>query len=290
MACLRLVLFCVFFLKSLCSKADDNLLSGLQPIMVLDGKKETIDGLEKTIDGKNWTCVKFKYFKVATWYLELSAMQNVFKINVLHNVYGCPSGFFGRNCSEVCSGNCLHKSTCNVTTGYCDDGCAPGWRGADCSEGCPENTYGSDCKNKCGHCKDGAENCDRETGVCIAGCNDGYFGDKCHSNDAGNITIGDACSLKQESEDDMTVYILLAALVVSVLVNVFLGIMFIARFRVKPKKEICDNPSPVYVNVVDENLEGIPTQRRPQYDQTNMQYETLGTPANALQHYDTLKS
>lgn len=48
---------------------------------------------------------------------------------------GCPSGFFGRNCSEMCSGNCLHKSTCNVTTGYCDDGCAPGWSGADCSEG-----------------------------------------------------------------------------------------------------------------------------------------------------------
>jgi hypothetical protein len=70
-------------------------------------------------------------------YQSLQFFTTILRLILLYfNFYSlsvCLTGTFGRNCSEVC--NCLHGSTCNVTTGNCYGGCAPGWRGDDCTEG-----------------------------------------------------------------------------------------------------------------------------------------------------------
>lgn len=43
----------------------------------------------------------------------------------------CPSGRYGRACTEVCL--CSNNGTCNPIDGSCQ--CVPGWIGEDCSQG-----------------------------------------------------------------------------------------------------------------------------------------------------------
>ncbi|WAQ98867.1 hypothetical protein MAR_023240 [Mya arenaria] len=38
----------------------------------------------------------------------------------------CEDGRFGKGCFGTC-GHCLDGLACNKTTGFCDQGCAPGW-------------------------------------------------------------------------------------------------------------------------------------------------------------------
>lgn len=47
----------------------------------------------------------------------------------------CEDHYFGRNCQENCNVTC---QSCNKTTGVCDSGCYPGWRGLYCEDG---NTF-----------------------------------------------------------------------------------------------------------------------------------------------------
>lgn len=47
----------------------------------------------------------------------------------------CGEGSFGYNCTNNCSGHCLHNSPCNKQTGHCDGGCRPGYTNADCNDG-----------------------------------------------------------------------------------------------------------------------------------------------------------
>ena len=44
----------------------------------------------------------------------------------------CDDGTFGVNCVYRC-GICLNNSPCNKTTGLCDEGCGPGFKGTFCS-------------------------------------------------------------------------------------------------------------------------------------------------------------
>lgn len=44
----------------------------------------------------------------------------------------CGENFFGRNCNSSCNATC---KSCNRSTGVCDTGCLPGWRGAFCHKG-----------------------------------------------------------------------------------------------------------------------------------------------------------
>lgn len=44
----------------------------------------------------------------------------------------CEDYFFGQNCNDMCNTTC---NSCNKTTGVCDNGCHPGWRGSFCEEG-----------------------------------------------------------------------------------------------------------------------------------------------------------
>lgn len=44
----------------------------------------------------------------------------------------CEDDYFGQNCKDMCNTTC---TSCNKTTGVCDNGCHPGWRGSFCEEG-----------------------------------------------------------------------------------------------------------------------------------------------------------
>ena len=43
----------------------------------------------------------------------------------------CDDDHFGYNCGEMCNGTC---KSCNKTTGLCENGCYPGWKGIYCEE------------------------------------------------------------------------------------------------------------------------------------------------------------
>lgn len=44
----------------------------------------------------------------------------------------CQDGYFGENCIRVCPIQC---HSCNKSSGICDQGCHPGWKGTYCTEG-----------------------------------------------------------------------------------------------------------------------------------------------------------
>lgn len=39
------------------------------------------------------------------------------------------------NCTKQCVGHCRDGAICNHVTGFCDRGCADGWKGDLCDEG-----------------------------------------------------------------------------------------------------------------------------------------------------------
>lgn len=47
----------------------------------------------------------------------------------------CSQGMYGSGCQKNCSENCLYDGECNRTTGKCDAGCKPGYKGAVCDTG-----------------------------------------------------------------------------------------------------------------------------------------------------------
>lgn len=51
----------------------------------------------------------------------------------------CLDGHYGLNCALKCVGRCKDHDLCNHTTGLCDNGCADGWTGGNCTDGCSEN-------------------------------------------------------------------------------------------------------------------------------------------------------
>lgn len=59
----------------------------------------------------------------------MKLFANVFNCYVYSE---CNDGYFGPNCIEPCNVTCR---SCNKTSGICDKGCKPGWRGLYCQEG-----------------------------------------------------------------------------------------------------------------------------------------------------------
>ncbi|KAI3371279.1 hypothetical protein L3Q82_023896, partial [Scortum barcoo] len=92
-----------------------------------------------------------------------------FKSLLLENV--CPSGRYGRACTEICL--CTNNGTCNPIDGSCQ--CFPGWIGDDCSQACPSGHWGPDCLNSC-NCHNGAQ-CSAYDGECR--CSPGWTGLYC---------------------------------------------------------------------------------------------------------------
>ncbi|KAK6980195.1 hypothetical protein BgiMline_021200, partial [Biomphalaria glabrata] len=62
-------------------------------------------------------------------------------------------------------GNCAGAGKCDISTGFCDEGCKPGY-------------MGYDCRQRCGNCA-GAGKCNISTGYCDEDCNPGYMGYDC---------------------------------------------------------------------------------------------------------------
>lgn len=47
----------------------------------------------------------------------------------------CKEGLYGTNCTKQCVGHCKDGAACNHVAGFCDRGCAAGWKGDLCDDG-----------------------------------------------------------------------------------------------------------------------------------------------------------
>ncbi|KAK3602046.1 hypothetical protein CHS0354_021141 [Potamilus streckersoni] len=81
----------------------------------------------------------------------------------------CQNGRFGPMCEFLCNPNCAKNDDgtirCHQQTGYCQDGCQPGWFNETCLSRCSGT-----CANRL---------CQRQTGACLTGCADGFQGQFC---------------------------------------------------------------------------------------------------------------
>uniref|UniRef100_A0A2C9LA66 EGF-like domain-containing protein n=1 Tax=Biomphalaria glabrata TaxID=6526 RepID=A0A2C9LA66_BIOGL len=80
--------------------------------------------------------------------------------------FNCVDGKFGNNCELSCSENCGDKGSCDISQGYCLNGCKKGFYGTECIIECSKN---------CSRDMD----CDPSNGFCISGCKVGYSGSMC---------------------------------------------------------------------------------------------------------------
>lgn len=73
-------------------------------------------------------CIKQSYF-IFTFvrYIPNIVSKDIF-------IPECTNGYYGNDCINHCSGNCDLTSRCEKSTGQCDDGCIPGWRGIICNQ------------------------------------------------------------------------------------------------------------------------------------------------------------
>lgn len=46
---------------------------------------------------------------------------------------GCKAGFYGINCSNLCSGHCENNDPCDHVNGVCPGGCRDGYTGVRCN-------------------------------------------------------------------------------------------------------------------------------------------------------------
>ncbi|KAK6179369.1 hypothetical protein SNE40_011750 [Patella caerulea] len=94
-------------------------------------------------------------------------------------IYVCAVGTYGPNCANVC--HCSQYTRCHEVTGYCKDGCLPGWYSNSCNQSCSDtNSYGGGCKFHCDNRKcNGTSECDPVTGACLYGCQDGWASQDC---------------------------------------------------------------------------------------------------------------
>ena len=80
----------------------------------------------------------------------------------------CKDNLYSVDCSLPCSQSCkkeVGKQTCDITDGYCLNGCEQSFWGDNCNQSCS-----SGCINPV---------CDRKDGTCSGGCKDGFIGEKC---------------------------------------------------------------------------------------------------------------
>ncbi|XP_062611196.1 multiple epidermal growth factor-like domains protein 10 [Saccostrea cucullata] len=51
---------------------------------------------------------------------------------VHHDDPKCKAGFYGVNCRQTCSGNCVDRQPCGRVRGHCRNGCTDSWSGLRC--------------------------------------------------------------------------------------------------------------------------------------------------------------
>lgn len=82
----------------------------------------------------------------------------------------CADGTYGIDCSHLCS--CKNFADCDKVTGQCL--CKPGFTGLYCESSCAPMTYGIRCEKLC-NCSNGAT-CNPANGLCT--CPVGFIGDR----------------------------------------------------------------------------------------------------------------
>lgn len=112
-------------------------------------------------------------------------------------------GYWGTDCTQVCSTNCLQDSNNNRVCSYeegkcligckstfygdqCDSLCSPRCRDQlctnfrdSCNLNCADGYYGATCSGTCSpHCA-GQGRCNPDNGTCFEGCEIGYYGPRC---------------------------------------------------------------------------------------------------------------
>ncbi|PVD24387.1 hypothetical protein C0Q70_14869 [Pomacea canaliculata] len=96
-----------------------------------------------------------------------------------NTVMTCSPGSYGPGCTQSC-GECKDgNTTCNITTGVCENGCHTGYVAPYCNQTCRKGYYGDDCIYTCGNCTAGST-CNFETGVCPSGCDSGFLRPFCN--------------------------------------------------------------------------------------------------------------
>ncbi|VDO81505.1 unnamed protein product, partial [Heligmosomoides polygyrus] len=104
----------------------------------------------------------------------------------------CAPGHYGMNCTKPC--DCLNNNECDPVTGKC---LCVGWMGEKCERGCPKGFYGPMCSKKCDLCNgiswnDSNAACDPVTGACK--CERGYKGSDCKQRVCDEDMYGQDCS------------------------------------------------------------------------------------------------
>ncbi|XP_048741392.2 multiple epidermal growth factor-like domains protein 10 [Ostrea edulis] len=178
----------------------------------------------------------------------------------------CTDGYFGDNCTKLCKGRCLNGAACNAVTGYCDEGCAPGWRNLDCSEVCLNGFFGTKCAQRCNL------SCDPITGI--------YSG-----------TVTEMLGKSGQSSEGSPAIVsgLIVALFVSVLMNVGLLAIYWKRGILKGK-QTCLKEAPLYANAEFDGPVHEQPGRGDSLTGTTVCYETLDdrTRDQDTQNYSTL--
>ncbi|KAK3584636.1 hypothetical protein CHS0354_003920 [Potamilus streckersoni] len=84
----------------------------------------------------------------------------------------CPNGLYGEKCNKRCNPRCHDSNTttdlCDRESGYCIQGCNPGWYNEFCQSSCSATCMDNLCK--------------QDTGLCLLGCVHGFNGDTCSQN------------------------------------------------------------------------------------------------------------
>ncbi|TNN35292.1 Multiple epidermal growth factor-like domains protein 10 [Liparis tanakae] len=92
---------------------------------------------------------------------------------------GCPPGFYGDRCAEVC--RCQNGAGCDHVGGACS--CRTGFIGLSCELKCPAGTFGYGCQQLCECMNNGT--CDYVTGTCY--CSTGYKGIRCDQGEGATL-------------------------------------------------------------------------------------------------------
>ncbi|XP_052263765.1 uncharacterized protein LOC127866938 isoform X2 [Dreissena polymorpha] len=113
----------------------------------------------------------FQYLLIRRWY---ESVLTICEVMIYRK--DCDDGTFGMTCQPC--GRCRMSAICNKTTGFCQNGCEPGWALDDCIMACDPGYFGGNCSAQC-HCQNDSV-CDHVFGNCPNNrCAAGWKGDKC---------------------------------------------------------------------------------------------------------------
>uniref|UniRef100_A0A3B3WUD0 EGF-like domain-containing protein n=1 Tax=Poecilia mexicana TaxID=48701 RepID=A0A3B3WUD0_9TELE len=187
------------------------------------------------------------------------AMWHAFVVSAISPA-GCPSGFYGAQCSEVC--RCQNGADCDHISGHCS--CRTGFIGPSCELKCPSGTFGYGCQQLC-ECMNNAT-CDYVTGTCY--CSIGFKGIRCDQaalmmEELNPYTkISPALASERQSAGAVLGIVFLLLLIMAMLVLV---VWFRYRYRQREKGQQAPSVSytpALHIGSTDYSLSGMTDQNR----------------------------